>query len=401
MRKDIKEAIAILKKQGIKPNYTALGKRYGCDYRTVKRYYEQNPNEEKAKPKRPSKLDPYRQIIEEKAMIPATARSIYEFIKKQGYEGKYTILKDYCKSLKVEKQKAVTIRYETNPGLQGQVDWKESMRLISKHGEIFEINVFLMILGYSRYKYIELTLNRNQDTLFQTMVNGFQYYGGVPKEILFDNMKTVVDHSRTSYGQAVINSRFYEFSKDMGFEVVACRAFRPETKGKVENLAKSLEHLRVYNHEFEDLEELDEMVREFNEELNHTISQATKETPKSRFQKEKEYLNSLPNKDILEGFNTLPVTRKVSKESMIVYNKSKYSVSPKYVGKTVEISVESQILRIYYNKELIKTHEISNKAYHYHREDMAQILKLEVFQTKSDAEIEHYINQSLAIYDHL
>ncbi|MDD5293381.1 MAG: hypothetical protein PHW40_03605 [Candidatus Izemoplasmatales bacterium] len=60
-------------------------------------------------------------------MIPVPAKAIYDFIKKQGYEGKYTIVKDYCKSLKVEKQKAVTIRFETTPRLHAQVDWKESI----------------------------------------------------------------------------------------------------------------------------------------------------------------------------------------------------------------------------------------------------------------------------------
>jgi transposase len=401
MRKDIKEAMAILKKQGIKPNYTELGKRYGCDYRTVKRYFEQDPEVKITKKKKPSKLDDYKTTIEEKVIIPVSAKSIYEFIKKQGYDGKYTIVKDYCRSMKQEKQKEATIRFETNPGLQAQVDWKESMRLVSSHGEVFEINLFLMILGYSRYKYIELTLNRNQDTLFQAMVNGFKYYGGVPKEILFDNMRTVVDQSRTEYGKAVINSSFYEFSKDFSFEVIACRAFRPETKGKVENLAKVTERLRVYNNEFETLDELDEIIREFNYDLNHEISQATRETPLTRHQKEKEYLNPLPNTDILESFNTKPVTRKVSKESMIIYNKSKYSVSPKYVGKLVNLTINAKTLQIYYNKELIKTHEISEKPYHYDKEDMKAILKSDVFQYKSDTEIEKYIEQSMAIYDQL
>lgn len=76
-------------------------------------------------------------------------------------------------------------------------------------------------------------------------------------------------------------------------------------------------------------------------------------------------------------------------------------MSPKYVGKTVEIEVESKTLRIYYNKELIKTHEISDKPFHYDRKDMTEILKSEVFRTKSDAEIERYIDASMAIYDQL
>jgi len=401
MRKDIMEAMEILKKQDIKPNYAELGKTYGCDYRTVKRYYEQDEETVTERKLRPSKLDGFRETIDMKAEIPCTAAAIYQFIRKQGYTGKYTIVKKYCQTLKQEKLKKATIRFETTPGLQGQVDWKESMRLVSREGEVFEINIFLMILGYSRLKYLELTLDRGQNTLVQAMVNGFQYYGGVPREILFDNMRTVVDQSRTAYGKAVINSTFYEFSKDLGFEVIACRAYRPETKGKVENLAKITERLRVYNGEFETLDEVDEYVRELNRELNQERSQATGERPIDRFQKEKEYLNPLPQQDLLTCFATQPLTRKVSRESMVTYNKSKYSVSPKHVGRTVELAVWGNQLQIYYNKELIKTHEISEKAYHYDATDMREILKSDVFRERNDGEIERYIEHSLSIYDRL
>ncbi len=401
MRKDIKEAMEIMKKEDIKPNYAKLAKRYGCDYRTVKRYYEEDEEAKTERKPRPSKLDGYRETIEAKAEIPCTAAAIYHFIRKQGFTGKYTIVKKYCQTIKQERMKKATIRFETNPGLQGQVDWKESMRLVSRQGEMFEINIFLIILGYSRLKYLELTLDRNQSTLLQAMVNGFRYYGGVPREILFDNMRTVVDQSRTAYGQAVINATFYEFSKDLGFEVIACRGYRPETKGKVENLAKITERLRVYNGEFETAEELDEFVRELNGDLNREVSQATGERPIDRFQKEKEYLNPLPQQDILESFNTQPLTRKVSRESMITYNKSKYSVSPKHIGRTVELAVRGNRLEIYYNKELIKTHEINEKAVHYDASDMKEILKSDVFRDRNDGEIERYIEHSLSVYDRL
>ena len=401
MRKDIKEAMEIMKKEDIKPNYAKLAKRYGCDYRTVKRYYEEDEEAKTERKPRPSKLDGYRETIEAKAEIPCTAAAIYHFIRKQGFTGKYTIVKKYCQTIKQERMKKATIRFETNPGLQGQVDWKESMRLVSRQGEMFEINIFLIILGYSRLKYLELTLDRNQSTLLQAMVNSFRYYGGVPREILFDNMRTVVDQSRTAYGQAVINATFYEFSKDLGFEVIACRGYRPETKGKVENLAKITERLRVYNGEFDTAEELDEFVRELNRDLNREVSQATGERPIDRFQKEKEYLNPLPQQDILESFNTQPLTRKVSRESMITYNKSKYSVSPKHIGRTVELAVRGNRLEIYYNKELIKTHEINEKAVHYDASDMKEILKSDVFRDRNDGEIERYIEHSLSVYDRL
>lgn len=401
MRKDIKEAMNWMKKEEIKPNYAKLAKTYGCDYRTVKRYFEQDePQEVEVKP-RPSKLDEYKEIIEAKTEIPCTAAAIYQYIVKQGFQGKYTIVKEYCRKLKQERVKKATIRFETNPGLQGQVDWKESMKMTNRKNVVFEFNLFLMVLGYSRLKYVGLTQERSQGTLFQAMVEAFRHYGGVPREILFDNMKTVVDQSRTAYGQAVINPTFYEFSKDFGFEAILCRAYRPETKGKVENLAKLTERLRVYDGEFETWEDLDEIVRELNREWNQERSQATQERPIDRFQKEKEYLNPLPRLDILANYHTKPLTRKVSRESMITYNKSKYSVSPKHVGRTVELAVEGTKLRIYYNKECIKTHEISEKAFHYDAADMKEILRSDIFKDKSDEQLERYIEQSLSMYDRL
>ncbi|MDY0277903.1 MAG: IS21 family transposase, partial [Acholeplasma sp.] len=317
MRKDILEFVERVKKEGIRPNYSLIARRYNCDYRTVKKYYEEEEREEKTKKKRPSKLDEYKELIKEKVEYGVTGSEICRFIKKKGYQGQYTILRDYVKEIKGDMQKKATIRFETNRGLQAQVDWKERMKLISKNGEVYTVDIFLMILGYSRLKYIELTINKDQDTLFSCLANGFQYFDGVPKEILFDNMRTVIDQSRTRYQEPVINNKFYHFSKDMGFEVRSCIAYRPQTKGKVEALAKLMNNLAVYNNEFEDYEELTDIVKNFNEELNFNISLATNEIPWERFEKEKEYLNPLPNPDLLLHFHTRPIVRKVSKESMI------------------------------------------------------------------------------------
>lgn len=401
MRKDILEFVERMKKEGIRPNYSLIARRYNCDYRTVKKYYEEEEREEKTKKQRPSKLDEYKEVIKEKVEYGVTGSEICRFIKKRGYQGQYTILRDYVKEIKGDMQKKATIRFETNPGLQAQVDWKERMKMISKNGEVYTVDIFLMILGYSRLKYIELTINKEQDTLFSCLANGFQYIDGVPKEILFDNMRTVIDQSRTRYQEPVINSKFYHFSKDMGFEVRSCIAYRPQTKGKVEALAKLMNNLAVYNNEFEDYEELTNIVKNFNEELNFNISLATNEIPWERFEKEKEYLNPLPNQDLLLHFHTRPIVRKVSKESMITYNKSKYSVPTKYIGKLLTVKEENSILHIYYNKELINSHKISKRKFNYRREDMIDILESDAFKHYNDEEIENYINQNISIYDYL
>jgi len=401
MRKDIKEIMKMYKKEGIKPNFSQVARRYNCDYRTVKRYYDEEEKPKKERKKRPSKLDGFREIIEDKLEWDAPVTEILKYIKKKGYKGQYTILREYCRTIQSDRQKKATVRFETNPGLQAQVDWKERMKLVSRHGEIFEIDIFLMVLGYSRLKYIELTINKNQDSLFQAMVNAFQYFDGVPQEILFDNMRTVVDQSRTLYRKPVINNKFYQFSKDMGFGVKSCMAYRPQTKGKVESPARLMNRLRIYNTEFEGFEDLREIIMEFNEELNNEQSQATYEKPWERFRKEKEYLNKLPNQDILDHFLTRPIVRKVNKESMVQYNKSKYSISTKYIGKLVTIKETQGILQIYYNKELIKEHKITKRNFNYDKADMIEILKADAMKHYSDEDVELFIDNNISLYDNL
>lgn len=398
MRKDIYERMKIMKQEGVKPNYAEIARRWNCDYRTVKRYFEQDviPIRKSTKP---SKLDPFKTIIEEKVGLGCTGSSIYHFIKRRGYEGKYSILRDFVRSIRIEGEQKATIRFETNPGLQAQVDWKERMKIMSRHGEIFEINIFLMLLGYSRTKYIELTIDRNQETLMMAMINGFRYFQGVPKEIIFDNMRTVVDQSRTNYQDAVINETFYQFSKDMGFEVWSCRAFRPQTKGKVEALAKLTSRLNPYNNEFDTLEELEEIVREVMNDINNDKSFATNQKPLTLLEKEKEYLLPLPNQDLINNYFTKPITRIVTKESMITYMNNKYSLDPKYIGKIVNLEVSDSQLKIIFGKEIIAIHKLSKRKFNYQQHHMVSILKSDAMRFKKDQEIEDFAKKQLELYD--
>lgn len=387
-----------MKQDGAKPNYAEIARRWECDYRTVKRYFEEDIIP-KRKITKPSKLDEYRQIIQDKVDLGCTGAAIYHFIKKKGFTGKETIVRDYVRSIKVERSQKATIRFETTPGLQAQVDWKEKMKLINRNGEVFEINIFLMLLGYSRTKYIELTINKNQDTLMMAMINGFRYFGGIPKEIIFDNMKTVVDRSRTNYQEAIINETFYQFSKDMGFQVWSCRAYRPQTKGKVEALAKLMNRLEPYNNEFDSLVELEEIVREVMSDINNDKSYAVNERPLVLLEKEKEYLLPLPNHELINNYFTKPITKIVTKESMITYMNNKYSLDTKYIGKSVVLEVTDNTLNIIYGNRIVATHKISNSKLNYKKEHIISILKSDAMKFRKDEEIEDFAKKQMELYD--
>ena len=142
MRKDIYEYVKELQNEGVKINYAKVAQTFNCDYRTVKRYTE-NPNIEPQRKPKPSKLDEYKEIIIEKLNLQCSYTAIYEFIRKKGYTGHYTILAAFCHKYDAEQLKKAIIRFETAPGLQAQVDWKEEMTLHTKDGEAVTFNIFL------------------------------------------------------------------------------------------------------------------------------------------------------------------------------------------------------------------------------------------------------------------
>lgn len=397
--------------KGIKPNYAELGRQYNCDPRTVKKYYEAGKENElerlkkRQQNKKASKLDPFKEIINKKIELGCTAMAIFKYIEKKGYEGKYTILREYCKNKKQNETKKATIRVETNPGIAAQVDWKEDMVMHDKFGRTYQFNIFLYVLHYSKMKYITLTWDRKQDTLFECLKDAFEYTEGVPKEIWFDNMRTVVDRSRTQYKKAVFNNLFYQFSKDANFEPIACRPYRPQTKGSVESLAKFVEQrLRPYDYEFYDAVELIELVDDLCHELNHLeISQATEQRPIDVFNyEEKEHLNFF-NAKLLDTYIENECIRIVSKEPMINFRKGKYSVPTKYISEEVQVIFNNSTdeLLIYYDGELIRRHNLSERKFNYIVEDMSEILKSDVFKHKDDKEILTYIENSLLLYDEI
>lgn len=408
-RNDVFERIAYImtntkQEDDIRPTFAKIAREMGCDYRTVKAAYvkmKSGKGNETSRPPKPSKLDPYKSIIQEKLELFCSYKSIYCFIRNEGYDGGYTILREYCRRIVGEKTRAAQMRFETDMGFQAQVDWKEQMMLVDRNGNHHVFNIFLMVMGFSRAKYVELTLDRNQDTLFRCLTNAIEFFGGSPKEVLFDNMKTVADHSRGEFGHGVINSEFMTFARDALFEPRLCRAFRPQTKGKAEALAKLTERLRPYNGEFDGVSDLSEIVERFREDINGEISQATGMKPFDLLGKEKKYLRMPDVGLLLETYVSKPIERKVSRESMVTFCNCKYSVKPAYIGKKVTIEPKDGQLYIYHNKEIISKHKISEKPYNYNKDEYIAIMKSDAYKDKPDDLIERIADQNLAMYDRL
>lgn len=162
-----------------------------------------------------------------------------------------------------------------------------------------------------------------------------------------------------------------------------------------------MERLRPYDSEFDTIEELNGIVQTLMSDLNSEVSQATGQPPEKMLKKEKEYLHQLPGKDILETYLTIPVIRKVSKESMIVYNKRKYSLPTHYIGKTVEIQEENEKICIYCDGLFIASHMLSQKPFNYKEEHLTEILRSDAMKGRDSGDIEETARRNMALYDSL
>jgi transposase len=210
----------------------AISKIVGLNRRTVSKRLKEKELKPYKKCEYKSKLDPYKKYILQRVQqaspdkIPSSV--IYEEIKNYGYDGKIRILQTFLSSLKTSSTPEEVIRFETKPSYQAQVDWT-----IIRAGKN-PIYGFVMVLGFSRMAFVYFTDNMRQETWQNCHVKAFEYFGGVPQTLLYDNLKSVVIQ-RDKYGknQHGFNNDFLEFAKD-NFIPKLCKVYRAKTKGKVE-----------------------------------------------------------------------------------------------------------------------------------------------------------------------
>ena len=393
----LRQELLVMETLNIKPNYSELARIYECDRRTVKKYNE-GYTKENIKRKKPSKLDEHKENIKSKLELPgATINGTYQYFKKNNDIGTYSNFYKYVKKekLKPPKNNKAHLRFETEFGKQLQFDWKEDLQMISKHGEIFEFNIFSATLGASRLHVFLYSKNKTRIDVERCLVKTFEYIGGVTKEILTDNMSSIVNTQTCKFC-----NEFISFAKDMGTFAKNCKPRHPYTKGKDESANRFMSWLIPYNNEFEDEKELIEIIQKINKEVNKQVNSTTGVAPIMLYEKEKEYLQPLPNKDIINQYSKDSIRAKVSNESLFYYKGKRYSVPNKFINTHLDIQEDNNKLYVYYNREMITMHEISEKNINYKKEHYIEGLS-NTLKNKEQAEIENMAEENLKILDRL
>lgn len=179
-------------------------------------------------------------------------------------------------------------------------------------------------------------------------------------------------------GHATISPKIQAFAKDFNFKIKRCKPYHPFTKGKVEAANKFIAWILPYEGEFETEKDLIEILSGINKKVCTRICYETGLTPVLLLQKEAEYLQPLPDINIVESYTAKTRRTTVTKDSMTTYLGCKYSVPHQYIGKTVCLSVTKDMLYIYYITDLITMHSISNRRLNYKEEHYKQLLKYSI-----------------------
>jgi transposase len=271
-----------------------------------------------------------RRVVE----VDYNAHRLLEELRTQGYRGGYDTVKLFVRPLRAERDRlvAATLRFETAPGRQSQVDWGSTWAQVGDTR--LRVHLFVMVLGYSRRLYAEFTPDETGASLLRCHEHAFDWFGGLTEEILYDNPKTVV--LKRDWAGRVIewNPQFWDFARYYGFTPRLCRPYRAQTKGKVESGIKYVKRSFVKGRPFPTQEAMNPMVQDWlGTVADQRIHGTTFRKPAELFPQES--LRSHRSKPPYQL--TTPIVRVVARDCLVTVDTNRYSVPSAYVGKMVQV----------------------------------------------------------------
>ena len=294
--------IELLKKHGF--SLRQIARKVRCAVNTVRRQLATGDMPKYVhRVQRPNKLGAYKRRTCARVRnrpsplwIPATV--LLREIAERGYQDGQTQLCTFLRTLKPMRAADSVVRFETVPGGQLQVDWARFRKGASP------LYAFRAALGFSRSSYVEFVSDMKVQTLVACHERAFEAFGGVPKRVLYDNMKTVV-LGRDSHGEGQhrYHAGLLDYARHCGFVIKLCRPYRAKTKGKVERFNGYLRHsfyvplvsrLKQAGLQLDVVAASIKVSRWLAEVANERVHGITGVRPSDRLRQERPHLQSIP-----------------------------------------------------------------------------------------------------------
>jgi len=350
-----------LKRQGL--SISQISSLTGFSRPTVSKYLK-TPGTPRYGPRqpRPSKLDPFKPYLRERMSAGVwNATVLLREIQERGYTGQYSIVKDFLRPSRKQAAAVAVRRFETPAGHQAQVDWGDLGHLETAQGRQ-TLYGFVFTLGHSRALFADVATDTQVATLLRLHEAAFAELGGVPREILYDRMKTVV-LGTDERGETKWHPLLADFARHWGFTPRACRPYRPQTKGKVESGVGYVRKNFLCGRQASDLPDLRSQMRTWVWQVaNQRVHGTTHRHVLAAWQQEKPFL--LP----LLGRGPYPYasqeTRRVSRDAYVCFRGNRYSVPWRVAGQEVLLREVDGHLHIWRGGERLALHPLSASGTH-------------------------------------
>ncbi len=338
----------------------AIGTLTGHDRKTIRKYLVKEPGTTTAygpRAPRPSKLDAFKPYLEERRQAGVwNAVVLLRELRERGYRGGYTILTDYLRPQREAARQTAVRRFETGPGVQAQVDWGHLGYLEDDAGQQ-PVSGFVFTLGYSRALMAEGALDQKLGTLLRLHEEAFRQLGGIPREILYDRMKTVC-LGTDERGEIQWHPQFLDFARYWGFTPRLCRPYRAQTKGKVESGVKYVRRnflCSLQGRELHSLDDLSAALRQWVWEVaNQRVHGTTHCVVKERWQAEQAELQAVAGRPPYPFVEE--ELRRVSRDAYVAWQGNRYSVPWSYAGQQVRVRGQRGVVEVYAGDDRIAVH---------------------------------------------
>jgi transposase len=313
---------------------------------------------EKVPPQNSSKADPYRSRIQELLKEKVKVTAIYDRLKEQGYTGSYASVLRLVRQIEPKPVETFT-RKECQPGEEAEIDFGYVGMLLDAEGNLRKTWAFVMVLGWSRYAYVEFVFDQKVATWLRCHRNALEFFGGVPQRLVIDNLKSGI--TQAVWDDPQVQMAYRECAEHYGFLILPCRPATPEHKGKVEGGVAYVQGRFMGGRRPMSLVEANREVRQWcQEEAGLRIHGTTKEQPRRQFEAvEKARLKLLPAApyDL-----TIWKKAKLHRDCHVVFEGSYYSAPFRLVGQSLWVCAGTQQVRLFNEKyELVATHERASR----------------------------------------
>jgi transposase len=306
-------------------------------------------------PQQVSSVEPYRELVLQMRQAGVEIAAIWQRLGERGYAGSYQAVWRFVQQLE-PKTPAVTVRIETKPGEEAQVDFGYAGRMLDPAtGQLRKSWAFVMTLSWSRHQYVEFVFDQKVETWLRLHRNAFTHLGGVPERVVIDNLKAAI--VRACWEDPLVQQAYRECAEHYGFRIAPCRPATPQHKGKVESGVHYVKRNFLGGREATTLTQANRDVQRWCEETaGQRCHGTTKEQPMVRFaQVEQAHLQSLP-----EIPYDLAVWKeaKLHRDGHVIFEKAYYSAPYRLVDEPLRIRGGGCEVRIYtQDYQLVATHE--------------------------------------------